>query len=450
MTLSYVWGACSSSFSEEWNSNTELPILPQTLEDSLTVCLQLGFKFLWIDRYCIPQGPTADRHKQIQDMDIIYSNSVLTLVACAGEDPTYGLPGVCKTRNIPELTMQGLGCLQMVPSVGDVKNSVWASRAWTYQESLLSKRRLYFTDHQLYFESSDIVTCEWTTLSRNENVVTTYRNWIYAQSAWLSKPSDIYKCIRTYTRRELTFETDALNAFLGILAKYQQRFQVHQIWGMPYLEPEVAASELPNMAYSLFFETNNKALRRTDFPSWSWTGWTQFVDWSDVSFSGWVVGSPIAVELESGSVVSLDRYLADPSFNKQNNEILSHYIHVQVFLLPIRDVRVLDVETYELEVVFELLDGIFLSCYGTSHRMSVIEQVKSQSVAKYALWRPASLVPQKKGIRSWRIPHLLIRNTGEHWERVANMSSGAKYKDRDGKILEQSAWPGELRTIRLG
>jgi hypothetical protein len=49
VTLSYVWGAePMSDFSTE-----RLHSLPQTIEDAIVVTLAMGYRYLWVDKYCI-------------------------------------------------------------------------------------------------------------------------------------------------------------------------------------------------------------------------------------------------------------------------------------------------------------------------------------------------------------------------------------------------------------
>jgi hypothetical protein len=71
VTLSYVWGrnAVQSEIKEEHNfsmSNVLPKLLPETIEDAIIVTKNLGFRFLWIDKYCIDQEDEEDRHKQVR------------------------------------------------------------------------------------------------------------------------------------------------------------------------------------------------------------------------------------------------------------------------------------------------------------------------------------------------------------------------------------------------
>lgn len=87
-------------------------------------------------------------------MDQIYRSSALTIVACAGGDPNYGLPGISRPRKpSPWIEIQGYGHLRMVPRAEEIQSSIWATRAWMYQEALLAERPLFFTENETFFGS---------------------------------------------------------------------------------------------------------------------------------------------------------------------------------------------------------------------------------------------------------------------------------------------------------
>jgi hypothetical protein len=91
-------------------------------------------------------------------MDSIYSEGQATVIAAAGNDATYGLPGVGRPRPI-QLSVQ-INEKTLVSTLPDpqwlVDNSKWATRGWVYQEALLSRRRLVFTEHQVYYQCHGI------------------------------------------------------------------------------------------------------------------------------------------------------------------------------------------------------------------------------------------------------------------------------------------------------
>jgi hypothetical protein len=82
---------------------------------------------------CIDQENDEDKHAQISQMDVIYSEASLVIIAAAGEDPTYGLPGVgsrSRTRQ-QSIKLRDYTLLQTFPEVdNELTASAWTSRGW--------------------------------------------------------------------------------------------------------------------------------------------------------------------------------------------------------------------------------------------------------------------------------------------------------------------------------
>ena len=153
--LSYVWGS-GSEVSENPNKLPET--LPNTIKDAIIVAKELGYRYLWVDRYCIDQANEEEKTNQCGKMDLIYQNAELTIIAAIGQDPTYGLPGVSLRKRKPQnlTTCSKIGKQFLISTEcwpkEVIKKTKWKTRAWTYQEALLSRRRLVFTEEQMYFE----------------------------------------------------------------------------------------------------------------------------------------------------------------------------------------------------------------------------------------------------------------------------------------------------------
>ncbi|KAH9221870.1 heterokaryon incompatibility protein-domain-containing protein, partial [Leptodontidium sp. 2 PMI_412] len=154
VALSYVWGRSDLSNQDRKSGAPSLHAAPKVIADSIEVTRLLGFQYLWVDRYCINQSDTYEKHDQICRMDAIYASAQLTIIA-AGDDPDMGLPGVNGTLRNPQPIYQ-VRDYTLVSSLtaasASLHQTAWASRGWTYQEGLLSKRRLLFLSDQVYFE----------------------------------------------------------------------------------------------------------------------------------------------------------------------------------------------------------------------------------------------------------------------------------------------------------
>jgi hypothetical protein len=165
--LSYVWGKGSQTqYTAAMKSILEAPQglmagsvrLPQTILDAMEVTRQIGLRYLWIDALCILQDSQEDKAKVISQMHGIYSNATLTIVASTNAGPSDGLAGVGPVpRSQPQISEKLQGITVGVafhdarkPHV-EIENSVWNSRAWTFQERLVSRRLVYFTESQMTF-----------------------------------------------------------------------------------------------------------------------------------------------------------------------------------------------------------------------------------------------------------------------------------------------------------
>jgi len=76
------------------NPASKLPKdIPLTIKDAITVTKALGYRFLWVDKYCIDQDNETEKRQQCGHMGDIYAGSQITIFAL-GPDSKYGLPGV--------------------------------------------------------------------------------------------------------------------------------------------------------------------------------------------------------------------------------------------------------------------------------------------------------------------------------------------------------------------
>lgn len=152
--LSYVWGDTPAAAANP--DNAELANIPQTISDAISVTLELGIQYLWVDRYCIDPGDALEKHDAIRSMGSVYRNADFTIIATVDSDSNYGLPGVSRSRSPGKFCdSEGHPFTLLENPEQVVQESVWHTRGWTYQEMLLSRRRLIFIDNQVYFQCQE-------------------------------------------------------------------------------------------------------------------------------------------------------------------------------------------------------------------------------------------------------------------------------------------------------
>lgn len=294
--LSYVWGKPSASNPSPASAQDPAPSTSDLLRaaapvvrDAIKIVQSLGWRYLWVDKYCIPQADPALKGEQIGKMDLIYEGAYCTLVAAAGSSDQVGLPGVSIARHVqPTFTLDGRD-VHFVSSLPDpqvaIKASSWMTRAWTFQEAFCSARRLIFTSHQVYFECKAMHSCEavelpLTLLSGSHARPVLFRDEWLAGTHRFGALSAFWAAVKAYSLRCMTFDTDALAALEGILRRFQASPAfVYNIFGIPLVLEEGSRGDKDTLLDARLFTAGlswhhgGSARRRTQFPSWTWAGW---------------------------------------------------------------------------------------------------------------------------------------------------------------------------------
>jgi hypothetical protein len=295
--LSYVWGEGSITDS----SLSSLKIAPKVILDSIEVTKKLGFRYLWVDRYCIDQSDLLGKHEQIGQMDTIYASAQVTIIAADSDDPNRGLAGVRGTSRTPQPIFRG-GSYQIVSSLQSsetmISSSRWATRGWTYQEGLLSNRRLIFSADQIRFECNSMHCCEAVHLPLDEMHDKTTGKFLSSvpSGAFRLKnigdnPWDFMQHVGEFSTRQLSFPADALNAIKGIFHLFEKgQYPLFQLMGVPIMPPYIyhygdnvekltLIRRSPEAGFIIglrwrhvppFQSAPDSPSRRHLFPSWSW------------------------------------------------------------------------------------------------------------------------------------------------------------------------------------
>ncbi|KAG9312674.1 heterokaryon incompatibility protein-domain-containing protein [Chiua virens] len=305
IALSYVWGGVVQP---SYKLGDSLSTVPATLEDAMVVTRRLGKRYLWADSLCIDQGDSEEKNTQIPLMSAIYTGAWATLFNVVGQSARSGFPRVGALEGvIPQLSCR-IGekvLLSLMPSLStQISESLWDTRAWTFQEGLLSPRRLFFTHCQVYFECNLVQCCESIDDSRSpfhllsdETREASFRDSLHLPNALVFSDPDeefdggvlrdpfrpIYsskrkgidesfriwkyeQLVHRYTERKMTMDVDALNAFSAILTRFQEtHYNKGFVHGLPVEDLPIAL---------LWTHDDDVGPRQRDgFPSWSWAGW---------------------------------------------------------------------------------------------------------------------------------------------------------------------------------
>ncbi|TGO17498.1 hypothetical protein BTUL_0017g00790 [Botrytis tulipae] len=275
IALSYVWGdnsACKSTQGE----------FPPVIQDAFTVTEALGYRYLWVDRYCIDQNPSSPHtQSMINQMDLVYSNARATIVAASGNSASDGLPGISVPRYQAHAEIGETHLIEVSDVESDIMLSKWFTRAWTYQEWYFSRRRLVFADSEVLFLCNEGMAKE-TVLNHG---FCPFR-YTYSELESMKPPSnlesrkfhhrELESHISGYSKRNLSHDCDSLNAFAGILRYYESvavggNRPMSHLCGVPLKLLDYPENEW--VLFNLIWYHKVTAHRRDFLPSWSWSGW---------------------------------------------------------------------------------------------------------------------------------------------------------------------------------
>ncbi|KAF4449462.1 HET-domain-containing protein [Fusarium austroafricanum] len=292
-TVSYVWGSGHSRQHATRISNIQsrrksgglsavVRSLPKSLRQSIDLIHQLGIRYIWIDALCIVQDSRHSWNLNARAMHLIYGNSVLTICAADGTDANAGLLALDDNHKTRQMVVNyGPGVCLMLhrPAETSIETTQWNRRAWTFQERLLSKRCLIFTEGRIFFQ------CRSTGMSEDVFSDRLGRGWsldlVRAPLQMLSqlkvRAMWFYAhCVALYTIRDLYEPFDILAAFSGMCKLMEKTIRAPFAFGLPTSHFDLALLWQPVGRSALLKEANvssDPKYKDMRFPSWSWCGW---------------------------------------------------------------------------------------------------------------------------------------------------------------------------------
>ncbi|KAJ4988451.1 HET domain protein [Stagonosporopsis vannaccii] len=243
-----------------------------------------------------------------------------------------------------------------------IASSRWGRRGWTYQEGLLSRRRLVFTDTQVYFQCLEQHFCEslsvpMGSISRSyqrEAEILMQHTQAFPPQGVGTLPKHIYERLREYHLRQLSHDSDILYAFTGILHHFVRRKKpTYHIWGLPFIRTIsengkdlvqdhflLALLWLPGYDWK-----GTKLTRRVDFPSWSWVGWRGIVGIQaghDVANTFSVVKNvDVSIATEGVELLSVAQYVAHIQAEDYSTHRYNTGLHMTGWIIYVRVIQYL-------------------------------------------------------------------------------------------------------------
>ncbi|KAL2060735.1 hypothetical protein VTL71DRAFT_9376 [Oculimacula yallundae] len=295
--------------------------IPKTFADAIKVTRAMGQRYLWIDSLCILQDSGDDWEAEAAKMDQVYSQALFTIVADAAENSSSGFLGP-HARTVRKSV--ALAC-ELPPSTDDINtspcraiyarergdlafqlpyhdfypDSPWggdpwgfhqdklpirsklSTRAWAFQERLLSQRTLHFGPSEMAWECRALCSCECSAINERTGRTTSLlkrSNALQPSGSVSDSESSAQSALRSindawqrdiveeYTRLDLTRDTDRLSALAGIASQASTLRMADQYVGGMWRNT-IRESLL---WYTTPEQPSTRPLRKDPLPTWSW------------------------------------------------------------------------------------------------------------------------------------------------------------------------------------
>jgi hypothetical protein len=334
-SLSYCWGSSGEKAEvltkgDLAHRRARIPVttLSKTLQDAIAVTRHLGIRYLWVDALCITQEDESDWATESAGMGTIYAQAKLTIVASCSSSKDAGF-----LRSRPHQPMASISNTILTSQLrnfgneeDDVSRSIrthWSqpiqNRAWALQERLLSSRAIFYNSDQLLWECQSRRYLESLTLDLS--LLNTYSIFEYnvrrhravnlqvleglrykkrpeSESAIEQGYRKWYTIVSEFTRRDLTYDSDALPAMSSLAKTFSADLRdvyMAGIWqkdlcrSLSWYRVITPDERLAN--------TKLQAIEEIFAPSWSWASLSQECSATAWSENDVLLANPAPVRL---------------------------------------------------------------------------------------------------------------------------------------------------------
>lgn len=244
VTLSHCWGNSKPSVTDEHTYAQHLKsmpfsTMPRTFQHAITVVRELGYRYLWIDCYCILQDSRLDWEHECAHMDSIFEQAALTICGPDAGSTTAGFLHERPRPRVPGCTLKWNSTLRTATdtlTVGlmdtqsltdkDRESAPLTKRAWIVQERLLSPRLLFFANSQLYFEcmTGDFYESYWRPVFSSASAIGStalIRKGMLVHDDTVNIVDNVWRrTASNYSACQLSSQDDKLPALSGLARRY--------------------------------------------------------------------------------------------------------------------------------------------------------------------------------------------------------------------------------------
>jgi hypothetical protein len=247
--LSHCWGegsiSCSTTtktVSRYESEGVHFETLPRTFQEAVQITAAIGIKYIWIDSICIIQDDVQDWETEAAKMGAIFRDAVLTISATNACNCHEGCG--LTTAFEPAVHFKGsyrapldFAIRETKPMHEEVQDRLGTApvntRAWIFQERLLSRRVLHATHAQFVWQCATCAETEDGILYDDGKSVSQYYNLgMHLNPPFQKKFSDParghrwepdwWTAVQDYTRRTLGRPSDRYAAFAGAVRLFQE------------------------------------------------------------------------------------------------------------------------------------------------------------------------------------------------------------------------------------
>ncbi|KAI5865436.1 HET-domain-containing protein [Durotheca rogersii] len=293
--LSHCWGGGNplsllGSNIASLKERIDFAQLPATFQDAVTVALELGLAYLWIDSLCIVQDDKTDWEKEAALMGAVYNQAFIVISGASSPNPSTPYLRPREEEWLPK-------CFSFSPSPGveipimvrqrhllaapleqgllePPFTSSWATlkrvgplyaRGWCFQESFLARRILHFAPGAVIYE------CK--THRKSEDQLPPYPSTAPGTLGEVGPAEQWHMIVQSYTSRQLTFTKDKLPAIAGAATAMPQARTSRYLAGLwsETLLLDLLWQVMPGRTHAPLMTPEHEA----NAPTWSWAS----VDW---------------------------------------------------------------------------------------------------------------------------------------------------------------------------